>query len=398
MSTNAGRADAASKSERLAPERLSQTGQRVFECLSLGLVVFDTHLDIVHHNPAAEFLVHGHTGIDAALTAGSVEGHYQDWPKTLRDILENGRQSRFDHVLYRDAQGRELLLNLLCIAMNESPGGPVTGGTLVIEDVTIVASIEKRLAVSERMAAVGKLAARVAHELNNPLDGILRYLNLALRAQELENHAKVSEYLKQARGGVLRMTDIVRELASFSRSAYTAFDHADVNSIIEEAVKVMSDKALTANVSIICTFSENMPAARGSNLFQVFCNLIKNAVDAMPEGGTLTIGTQLADREVLIRFEDTGIGLPEQIERIFEPFFTTKDAGKGTGLGLAVCKDIVEKFNGKIVPERRPGGGSIFTIRIPVDSCASTRSASVLPVSAGRPRPDPPTPTAEARP
>ncbi|MEP0842695.1 MAG: PAS domain-containing protein, partial [Phycisphaerae bacterium] len=360
------------------PERLSQTGQRVFECLSLGLVVFDTQLQIVHHNPAAAFLVQNHTAVDEALNAGTVEGHYQDWPKALREVLEHGRQSRFDQVVYRDASGRELLLNLLCIALTESPGGPVTGGTLVIEDITVVAGIEKRLAVSERMAAVGKLAARVAHELNNPLDGILRYLNLALRALELGNHAKIGDYLKQARGGLMRMTDIIRELASFSRSAYTAFDHTNLNAIVEEAVKVMSDKALAANVSIVCTFSEGLPAARGSNLFQVFCNMIKNAVDAMPSGGTLTISTQMVDREVLIRFEDTGVGLPGDLERIFEPFYTTKEPGKGTGLGLAICKDIVEKFNGKIVPERRPGGGAIFTIRIPAESCASLRPAGAL--------------------
>jgi signal transduction histidine kinase len=370
--------------ERPRPHRLSQTGQRVFECLSLGLVVFDHQLEIIHHNPAAAFLVGSFSQVDEALAAGTVDSTYQDWRKALRDVIDYGRQCRFDQVLYRGAEGRELLLNLLCIALTESEGGPITGGTLVIEDVTVAASMEKRLAVSERMAAVGKLAARVAHELNNPLDGILRYLNLALRANELTASEKVTEYLQQARGGLMRMTEIVRELVEFSRSAYTAFDHAGINAIVEEAVKVMSDKAVAGEVSIICTLADGMPAVRGSSLFQVFCNMIKNAIDAMPTGGTLTISTHTADRDAVIRFEDTGIGLPREMERIFEPFFTTKEAGKGTGLGLAICRDIVEKYKGKITPERRTGGGTIFTIRIPLESCASIRNTVPLPQAVPR--------------
>jgi len=112
---------------------------------------------------------------------------------------------------------------------------------------------------------------------------------------------------------------------------------------------------------------------RSANLFQVFCNLVKNAIDAMPTGGTLTVITEIVGSEVVIRFEDTGVGLPAEIERIFEPFFTTKGPGKGTGLGLAICRDIVEKYNGRITAARRPAGGSVFTIRIPLESCARVR-------------------------
>ena len=107
----------------------------------------------------------------------------------------------------------------------------------------------------------------------------------------------------------------------------------------------------------------------GSNLFQVFCNLIKNAVDAMPDGGTLTITTAAwSTGEVVVSFEDTGMGLPENAEQIFEPFFTTKPSGQGTGLGLAICKDIIEKYNGRILAENRPEGGARFTVVVPVES------------------------------
>jgi len=373
-----------SPNRRPRPERFSDTGQRVFQSLSLGLVVFDRQLEIVQHNPAAEFLVAGHRTIAEALKAATIEASYQDWAQALREVVEHGRNLRFDQVLFRDPEHRERLLNLQCIPLTDPQDGQVNGGTLVIEDITATVSLEKRLAVSERMAAVGKLAARIAHELNNPLDGILRYLSLAGRAVETGTTDKLTDYLARARSGLLRMTEIVRELVEFSRSAHTAFDDAGINTIVEEAVKVMSDKAVQGNVSIICTLSETLPAVRGTNLFQVFCNQIKNAIDAMPNGGTLSGGTRIAGREVLIRFEDTGVGLTEDMDRIFEPFFTTKPPGKGTGLGLAVCKDIIEKYNGKIVPERRPEGGAIFTVRIPLESCMPARPS---PFSSAGPRP-----------
>ncbi len=380
-----------SSPDRPKPQNLSETGQRVLQSLSLGLVVFDPQLEIIHHNPAAEFLVSGHVSIAEALTAGTVDAQYQDWRQALRQVIDSGRQHRFDQVLYRDREQGERLLNLLCSALtDEVVGTKATGGMLVIEDVTAAVSMEKRLAVSERMAAVGKLAARVAHELNNPLDGILRYLNLAIRAVDVGATGRIPDYLKAARGGLLRMAEIIRELAEFSRSAATAFGDADINAVVEEAVKVMSDKAVRNRVSVVCTLRDDMPAAAGTNLFQVFCNLIKNACDAMPDGGTLTITTLLADREAIIRFEDTGVGLPDEMERIFEPFFTTKPPGTGTGLGLAICKDIIEKYNGKIVPEHRPGGGAVFTVRLPRQSCLTTRPgespASVRLSSAPAPR------------
>ena len=364
------------RAQPVQPIALSDMGQRVFESLSLGLIVFDNKLQIIHHNSAAAFLVDKQRSLVDALTTGTVAGSYEDWPKVLREVVEQGRHHRFDQVVYRDQEQRESLLNLQCIPLTDTANSTISGGTLVIEDVTAAVSMEKRLAVSERMAAVGKLAARVAHELNNPLDGILRYLNLSKRSIETGATDKLGEYIERARGGLLRMTEIVRELVEFSRSAHTAFDDASINTIVEESIKVMSDKAVQSNVSVVCTLQENMPAVRGTSLFQVFCNLVKNAVDAMPQGGTLTVTTRRDDHHVVIRFQDTGIGLPEEIERIFEPFFTTKPPGKGTGLGLAICKDMIEKYNGTITPQRSGDGGTIFEIRIPLESCTELRGTA----------------------
>jgi two-component system, sporulation sensor kinase E len=267
------------------------------------------------------------------------------------------------------------MLNMVCTPMDDVATGRSIGGLMVIEDVTARLTMERRLAVSERLAAVGKLAAKVAHELNNPLDGIMRYLNLAIRVSETPGTPaepeKVVRYLTEARKGLTRMVQILGELLEFSRSSYGTYEEANVNRYVEDAVNAMQDKALHKSVNIVCRMDGVMPGVRvGSNLFQVYCNLIKNAIDAMPDGGTLTITTAQINREVVVAFEDTGVGLPENTEQIFQPFFTTKPSGQGTGLGLAICKDIIEKYNGRILAENRPEGGARFTVIVPIEGGA----------------------------
>lgn len=235
------------------------------------------------------------------------------------------------------------------------------------------ASIQKQLADTERLATLGKLTSKVAHELNNPMDGILRYINLTLRIVEQEKLEKAKDYLTQCRKGLMRMVQIVSELLEFSRNTYTLSEHVKIEQVIEDAVKTMDKIAETSNVKILSNYATGAPKIITGNLFQVFCNLIKNALDAMPDGGQLHISTRLAaDNTVIVEFRDTGAGFsPENANVIFEPFFTTKDKGKGTGLGLAICKDIIERYNGRITAENAPEGGSIFTVYLPASPIES---------------------------
>jgi len=364
---------------------LTEADRRLFDALPLGLVVLDGAGRVLRHNPAAAFLATDHANAAEALAAGTIESGASDWSEALAGVLRDGIPRRFEHVVWRDADRREYLLNIQCHPLSDRRASAITGATLVIEDVTATASMEKRLAVSERMAAVGKLAARVAHELNNPLDGILRYLNLAIRASEAGTTDRLGGYLRQARDGLTRMANILHELVDFSRGSRSSFDEADVNSIVEDAVKVMSDAAGRSDVSIICTLDSDMPALSGTNFFQVFCNLIKNAVDAMPEGGVLTITTKQRAQEAVIRFEDTGVGLPEDIERIFEPFFTTKPPGKGTGLGLAISREIIEKYGGRILARPADKQGTVFEVSIPLARCAGGRTSPLQPAEESGP-------------
>ena len=349
--------------------------EAVFSSLPVAVVVFDRRLRMVMGNRAAELLFGDADLIAEALGRTTVEGHYRDWAVEFRQVMETRREREFDGVTYQDREVGDRLLNLVCTPLTDRSNREVVGGMLVAEDVTARVSMERRLAVSERLAAVGKLSARVAHELNNPLDGILRYINLAKRVVEHTGQDQVIGYLERSRRGLMRMVEITAELLEFSRSTHASLDESDINRILEDAVKAMENKAVADGVTIACNYHEQVPRLRGtSNIFQVFCNLIKNAIDAMPDGGVLSIATGVVEHAVVITFEDTGVGLPEEIERVFEPFFSTKGPGKGTGLGLAICRDIIEKYKGRITAARRAGGGSVFLVRIPLESCLPDRS------------------------
>jgi signal transduction histidine kinase len=230
-------------------------------------------------------------------------------------------------------------------------------------------TLDAQVEVSKRLASLGKLAARVAHELNNPLDGILRYVNLALRASDNISDSKMKSYLTESRVGLMRMAQIVGDLLEFSRTTDGEFDEMTITEVVEEAIKVTSSEASENRVVVAADFqSEQMPAACGSRLYQVCCNLIRNAIQAMPDGGRVSITTAIVQEHVVIRVADTGEGLPEPPEKVFEPFFTTKEPGKGTGLGLAICKDFIEDMQGKITAIHAQEGGAVFLVRVPLSS------------------------------
>ena len=366
-----------SQSTLLTLPGLDGLAESVFHHLPLGLVVMDRGYNILFRNSAAATLFPEGTDIAELLARGTAKGQYQDWPSEFRQALDAGAPRRFDSVIFHAGPKDERLLDLACIPLRDEKAGLAVGAMLVCEDVTHRAGLEQRLAVSERMAAVGRLAARVAHELNNPLDGVLRYVNLALRMLQGKGQDKVTDFLNESRTGLLRMTQIVSELLEFSRSLDTHYEEANINAAVEEAIRTLQDQAAASGVVLAASFrDEHVPSLRGAKLFQVCCNLIKNAIDAMPQGGTLTVTTGIVGREVVLKFEDTGVGLPENHAAIFEPFFTTKAPGKGTGLGLAICKDYIARLNGSITAANRPEGGAAFTIRIPLESCSRGASQS----------------------
>jgi signal transduction histidine kinase len=208
---------------------------------------------------------------------------------------------------------------------------------------------------------------RLIHELRNPLDGMRRFLSLALREDCAPEQRE--RYLAVCRQGVERLVDIVDSLAGcYPRGASCPAGVADVTELVCQAVQFQEAKAERLGVCLHVSLDESVPPARcGAGLFQVFCNLITNACDAMAEaGGALTVSTQVEDGHVAIRFADTGPGIPSDVvEHIFTPFFTTKLPGKGMGLGLAVCQEIVSRLEGRIEVESEPGRGTTFVVVVP---------------------------------
>ncbi|HWL94125.1 MAG TPA: ATP-binding protein [Phycisphaerae bacterium] len=345
----------------------------VFDSLPSGLVVFDRQLGILLRNRTAELLLPPAKNAADLLARLTVDGACVDWPTELRAIMQSPHSRHFDALAAR-AQGQpEVCLQLVMSPLRDG-SSEVVGGLLVADDVTARIDMDRRLAISERMASVGKLAARVAHELNNPLDGILRFTNLALRRVGAIGDGDTNRYLENVKSGVTRMAQILGSLLEFSRMAPGANEQATINRISDDALAAMEGRIREGNVTVVCNYhGADLPMMRGSSMFQVLCNLIKNAIDAMPEGGTLWVATRVIDQDLVVMVEDTGIGLPEDIEKVFEPFFTTKSEGKGTGLGLAVCRDLIERLGGTITAGRRKPKGTTVVVRVPRQSCTPAK-------------------------
>ena len=226
-----------------------------------------------------------------------------------------------------------------------------------------------QLVSSEKMASLGKLAAGIAHEINNPLGGILIYSSLLMEDLPREDPKRQDlERIVQEAG---RCKEIVKSLLEFARQTEPKRESVDINRAITDGLFFLENQALFHNIRITKRLDPSLPWVIGNagQLKQVFTNIIINAAEAIHGSGELTITTLCSpDRtSVFVEFTDTGEGIPEEnLSRIFDPFFTTKDVGKGTGLGLATSYGIVESHDGKIGVKSKVGEGSTFTIELPV--------------------------------
>ncbi|MGD8868276.1 MAG: cache domain-containing protein [Gemmatimonadales bacterium] len=229
-------------------------------------------------------------------------------------------------------------------------------------------AMQTRVAQSERLASLGMLAAGVAHEINNPLGGILSLTALALEDISAgdPNRKNLEEVVRQSE----RCREIVRGLLEFSRQSETGTERVDINETIENTLDLVGKQSAFFNVRLVRDLAPSLPpvTAERSQLQQVLMNIIINAVQAMAERGTLTVSTrETADASVEIRISDTGRGIPaDEIDRIFDPFYTTKESGEGTGLGLSIAYGIVTKHGGTITVDSVVGEGTMFTVSLPL--------------------------------
>jgi two-component system NtrC family sensor kinase len=234
------------------------------------------------------------------------------------------------------------------------------------------AESELRLLQSEKQASVGRLAAGVAHEINNPLTGVLTFTHMLLKRQDID--AEMREDLQTIAAATERVRRIVKGLLDFSRQSKLEPQSTDLNELINATIPLVANQALVKGVLFCFDAGPNIPLRTiDRNQFQsVLLNIIINALDATQQGGHIDITTRLALSEgskgIEIGIEDTGHGISaEHLDRIFDPFYTTKEVGKGTGLGLSVSQGIVERHGGSIRVQSQVGKGSTFTIWLPLD-------------------------------
>lgn len=241
----------------------------------------------------------------------------------------------------------------------------------------------------EKMASIGKLAAVVAHEINNPLSGILTYAKLLekwLKRHEIENKEEEAvQCLELIAGESRRCGEIVKNLLTFSRSAPMNVETTDLNVIVDRSIRLVKHQLEMGGIQLQLDLADGLPLVQcdPGHIEQVLLALIMNAIDAMPHGGNLWLQTRFSNcDQVQIEVRDDGSGIPPEIlPRIFEPFLTTKETGRGVGLGLAVSHSIIERHSGKIEVQSELGKGTTFFVtlplNVPVEAAAASRTAAL---------------------
>jgi len=244
----------------------------------------------------------------------------------------------------------------------------VSGVIVSVRDITMEKKLEQQIIQSERLAAMGQMIGGFAHELNNPLTGILGMSELLQDSQPAEATRKQLEMLQQQ---ARRAVEIVQNLMYFSRPPAPGKAAIDLGELVQRTLHLHAYSLRKSNITVDFLRESSIPSVTGDahQLMQVFLNLILNSEQAMREvrdRGTLRIRMEKRDKSVAVIFQDDGPGIPPDIlPNIFDPFYTTKRPGRGTGLGLSICKAILREHNGNVEAASGPGGGAVFTVTLP---------------------------------
>ncbi|MBP7149590.1 MAG: HAMP domain-containing protein [Acidobacteria bacterium] len=352
------------------------------------LGVIDTQLSLAHTDAATDAsvarLIGGSTAVVLLTASGIVLVHAWMLRRRLRPVLATiGRLGRGDYGA-RIPPGPRDELSEASLAFNrmahelEDTHQELRDWANTLQDRVEARTHElhqtqKQVIQSERLACLGRIAAVVAHELNNPLAGVLV---LARRAQKMlrrgdiepQRQAELATWLETIDTEVARCGKIVQDLLVFSRNRPPSREPVDVNEVVRRAARLLGHKLSLDEIDLTLELAENASVVGdGGQLQQVLMALMINAVEAMPQGGGLTIATrERAGGGIEIEVKDTGSGIaPEDLPHIFEPFFTTKPEGQGVGLGLAVVYGIVSRHGGRIDVASEPGEGTRFVVQLP---------------------------------
>jgi PAS domain S-box-containing protein len=362
-----------------------------------GIVVVDTKGNVLVFNEGAERIL----GYEAAEVVGHSEVLLKFYDIDLaREMMRRVRSKEYGppgklnptRISFTSKNGEEVPVNFTAAIIKE--GNREIGSVGIFSDLREhermrrelddlrenermrreLEETQRQLVQAEKIASLGRLAAGVAHEINNPLAGVLIYADMLLK--EVKGNEQWYKDLEEIISQTLRCKQIVARLLEFSRQSLDERVLFDVNEIIGHCVTLLQYQSLFHNIEIKQELGSDLPQILGNpgELEQVFTNLMLNAADAMEGTGRITISSEseLEAQQVVLAFSDTGPGIsPEAREKIFEPFFTTKPVGVGTGLGLSVVYGVVNRHGGSIEIDSTPGTGATFIIRLPLESPAS---------------------------
>lgn len=357
-------------------EQLKDYSENIIESLTMGVAVIDQKGRI--------------TGWNRVLEETFQKKKDEVIDKTLEDVLgKKNYKSLFPLDSQRDFRllseialempsGGKKIFDIAKTPLMDNEMNPY-GTVIAFEDITEKISLQQQLLTSEKLASIGLLSAGVAHEINTPLTGISSYVQILQKKLSDVHHSQILEKIEVQTD---RVTKIIKNLLNFARNpSESSFHKINLKENLEEIISLIEYKLKNMNINLELILSPvHLIWAEGEKLQQVFINIILNAIDAMPDGGTLKIELDHKDNQAIVKIEDTGTGIKKQdLPHIFDPFFTTKGIGKGTGLGLSISYAIVKEHEGNITVDSESGKGSLFSIYIPMD--LDKKKTNKLPVS-----------------
>ncbi len=347
----------------------------ILASLTTGIVTVDLEGRVVTLNPAAELMTEFFAGEVRGRYCTEVFAHTPDLAELLMETLASRVPVPGVTLSLRRRNGRVVPVELSAAPLRGGEGKEL-GVIGVIRDLTRVRQLEDRLRRSDRLAAVGELAAGLAHEIKNPLTALLTFSrHLSRRFEDPEFRQK---FLSVVPRELERINGIVERLLELARPAPLTFKPLRLPALLERVLELYGDRLDAQSVRVTREWRRDVPAvwADQEALYRVFVNLVANALDAMPRGGSLTLragwsdselspGPRASGRRVAVEVEDTGAGIEAaNLDRVFNPFFSTKEGG--TGLGLALTQKIVEDHGGSIDVRSTPGAGTVFRIVLPL--------------------------------
>ncbi|GIW39703.1 MAG: hypothetical protein KatS3mg076_0280 [Candidatus Binatia bacterium] len=343
----------------------------------------ESYRNLVDHAPVAMWTLEDPSGriLDANVVALRIVGSTREEleGRTIWDLLPPAEHARVESLFEETRRKGHSSSDDVHLATKAGGRVPVLLAAGLIEfgahrflqaiciDISDRKQLENQLIQSEKMAAIGQLAAGIAHEIRNPL-GII--MNALYDLGEIldTNDPEVEEDLRIAKEEMARVQAIINNLLEFSRESRAELEPVDINELLRRTLQLMNKSFQNNDVRVVGEFGPLPPCMANLNaLRQIFLNLITNAIQAMPNGGELRLRTHLLPgNRIRLEFRDTGVGIPkEHLRRIFDPFFTTKAPGQGTGLGLSVVHSVVKSLQGTIRVESQVGEGTTFTIELP---------------------------------